>query len=308
MEKLGGIMPPIPTPFHEDYSINEEALRGLVEHLVVGGVHAIIPTGSTGEFARLSMEERKRVLEICLDQVQGRIPVIAGTAAPGTREVIELSRHAEEAGAKGLQIVTPFYGKPNEDELYEHYRLVAESVGIPVLIYNNPGTSGIDMDPKLIARLSEVQNIDGVKEATGDSRRVRQVLSLARDGFTVHAGTDDICLEAFLLGAKGWVSGAANLIPRQCVELYDLAVVKGDFRAAKQAFDKIADLCDFVETTAFVQNIKAGLQILGLDAGPPRPPLLPLGQEGRSEIKSMLDQLGAAPIPAVESKAAAQPG
>ncbi|MEE9247286.1 MAG: 4-hydroxy-tetrahydrodipicolinate synthase [Dehalococcoidia bacterium] len=304
MERFAGIMPPIPTPFNADYSLNTDALRSLVEFLVVEGVHAIIPLGSTGEFARQSIEERKRVLEVCLDQARGRIPVIAGTAAPGTREVIELSRHAERAGARGLQVVAPFYGKPSEDELFEHYRWVAESVGIPILIYNNPGTSGIDMSPPFLARLSEIPNITGVKEATGDPKRVRQILKLAPDGFDVYAGTDDYFFESFLFGARGWVSGSANLVPRRCVELYELAVVKEDFKAAKVAYADIADLCDMMETEAFVQNIKAGLEILGLEAGPPRPPFLPAGPEVRDQIKALLDKLGAGPIPSVTSRAA----
>ena len=295
MTDIHGVMPPIPTPFSADYSVNEEALRSLIEHLVAGGVHAIIPTGSTGEFARLSIEERKRVLEVCLDHVAGRIPVIAGTAAPGTREVVELSRHAEAAGAAALQIVAPFYGTPSEEEIYNHYRQVAESVTIPILIYNNPDTTGIDIGPDLLARLSEIPTIQGVKEASGDSRRIRQIIGLAGDRMAVFAGTDDNVLEAFALGAKGWVAGIANLVPERCVQLYEAAAVQGDFDLGRKLYYEMSDLCDTTESADFVQKIKAGLEVLGIDAGPPRPPLLPTSEANRGRISSMLDQLAASP-------------
>ena len=288
MTDFHGVMPPIPTPFNQDYSINIEALRGLVEHLITGGVHAIIPTGSTGEFARLSIDERKEVLEICLDQTGGRIPVIAGTAAPGTREVIELSAHAESAGAAGLQIVAPFYGRPNDEEILNHYRQVAESVNIPILIYNNPGTTGIDISPALFQRLADIPNISGVKEATGDSRRIRQIINLCGDRLDVYVGTDDNVLEAFALGAKGWVAGTANLLPERCVAMYEAAVVQDDYGTARSMYYEMSDLCDTIESAAFVQNIKAGLEIIGIEAGPPRPPLLPPGDEERQRLRTML--------------------
>lgn len=291
MADFHGVMPPIPTPFAQDYSVNEEGLRGLIEYLIEGGVHAIIPLGSTGEFAKLSMDERKRVLKVSIDQTAGRVPVIAGTAAVATSEVIELSQDAQEAGADGLQIVSPYYGKINETEVFEHFRQIAESVSIPVLIYNNPVTSGIDISPELLSRLSEVPNIEGVKEATSDSRRIRRIISLAGDRLSVFVGTDDNVLEGFALGAKGWVSGTGNLIPRQAVALYEAAVVRNDIEKARALYYEMGDLCDKIETDAFVQNIKAGLEMIGIDAGPPRPPFLPASEEDRQEIRAMLDQL-----------------
>lgn len=291
MADFHGVMPPIPTPFAQDYSVNEEGLRGLIEYLIEGGVHAIIPLGSTGEFAKLSMDERKRVLKVSIDQTAGRVPVIAGTAAVATSEVIELSQDAQEAGADGLQIVSPYYGKINETEVFEHFRQIAESVSIPVLIYNNPVTSGIDISPELLSRLSEVPNIEGVKEATSDSRRIRRIISFAGDRLSVFVGTDDNVLEGFALGAKGWVSGTGNLIPRQAVALYEAAVVRNDIEKARALYYEMGDLCDKIETDAFVQNIKAGLEMIGIDAGPPRPPFLPASEEDRQEIRAMLDQL-----------------
>ena len=203
MTIFDGVIPPIVTPFNDDYSINEDVLRSLVERLIVEGVHAIITTGSSGEFTRLSMEERKRVLEVTIDQAQGRIPVIAGTAASGTLEAIELSTHAESIGAAVLQIVAPFYASLSEDEIYDHYRRIGERVSIPVLMYNNRGLTSIDMSPDLIARLAEIPNVYGIKEATGDSRRMRQIISLAGDRITVFAGVDDNVLEAYELGVWG---------------------------------------------------------------------------------------------------------
>ena len=291
MTIFDGVIAPIVTPFNNDYSIKEDVLRSLVERLIVEGVHAIITTGSSGEFTRLSMEERNRVLKVTIDQAQGRIPVIAGTAASGTLEVIELSTHAESIGAAGLQIVAPFYASLSEDEIYDHYRRIGERVSIPVLMYNNRGLTSIDMNPDLIARLAEIANVDGIKEATGDSRRMRQIISLAGDRITVFAGVDDNVLEAYALGVRGWVAGVANLIPRHCLEFHEAAVVRGDFEAARRLYYQMSDLCDKIETATHVQNLKYGLEVLGVNVGPPRPPLLPIGQEDRELIRAMLDQI-----------------
>jgi 4-hydroxy-tetrahydrodipicolinate synthase len=242
------------------------------------------------------MDERKRVLEICVDQVQGRIPVIAGTAASETRETIELSRHAEAAGASGFQIVAPYYAPINDEEIYAHYQRIGEAVGIPVLVYNNPHSTGIDMSPELIARLSEIPNVEGVKESSRDSRRIRRIISLAGDRMAVYAGVDDNVLEAFALGARGWIAGVANIIPGRCVELYEAVAVRKDLDAGRRIYYEIADLCDKIESRGNAQNVKAALEIMGLEVGPPRPPLLPRGERERAEIRSLMAPVLKVPV------------
>ena len=295
MTIFDGVIPPLVTPFNDDYSINEEVLRDLVDRLVDEGINAVITTGSSGEFTRLSTEERKRVLEVVVDQAGGRIPVIAGTAASGTLEAIELSRHAESAGAAGLQIVPPFYAVLSDDEVYDHYSRIGQAVGIPILMYNNRVLTSVDMSPALIARLAEIPNVDGIKEATGDSRRMRQIITLAGDSITVFAGVDDNVLEAYALGVRGWVAGVANLLPRQCVELHATAVERGDLATARRLYFRMSDLCDKIESDVHVQTLKYGLELLGVKAGPTRPPLLPLSDEDRRQVRSLLDQVVTVP-------------
>jgi 4-hydroxy-tetrahydrodipicolinate synthase len=291
MRVFNGILPPIPTPFHEDYSINEEVLRSLVDHLVAEGVHAIIPTGSSGEFTRLSMDERKRVVEICVDQAQGRIPVIAGTAAAGTEETVELSRHADSVGASGLQIVAPFYAPISDSDVYDHYARIGEAVSIPILVYNNPKNTGIDMSAELIAKMADIPNVEGVKESSRDTMRIRQIIALAGDRIAVYGGVDDYIFEAFALGARGWIAGSANVLPRHCVEFYEALVVRGDLDSARKQYFEIMDLCDKIESRGNPQNIKAALEILGFNVGPPRPPLQRRGKAEIDELRRLMEPL-----------------
>ena len=259
---------------------------------IEGGVHGLIPAGSTGEFARLSVEECKRVFDIVIDETNGRVPVLAGTAAPGTREVIELSRYAEDAGADGLQIVAPFYGRFTEEELYVHFEKVAESVNIPIMVYNNPLKSGNDIKPELLAKLSDIDIIRYVKESSGDVSRIHEIIRLTEGKLTVFIGKDNNMFEAFCLGAKGWVAGIACIIPKLCSELYDLSVEKMELIKAKELYYKILPLGALVESSKSVQYTKKGCEMINLPAGPPRPPFLPLEKHEEEILKETLKKIG----------------
>lgn len=281
MVQLEGVFAVIPTPFTEDEEFDEPTLRRLVDDLLAHGVHGIIPTGSTGEVASLTEAERLQCVEVVMEQVDGRVPVVAGASANSTRDTIRYSRKAEEAGAAGVMIVHPYYCLPSELELERHYRDLAQSIGIPIMIYNNPFTTGVDMKPQQLARLAEAEpNLRYCKESSGDAARVGQILELT-DKLTVLSGWDNLVLEHFLLGAKGWVAGSANLIPREAVELYRLAVVEGDWNQARVLYRRLYALLTILETTGkFVQYIKFGLAERGLSVGPPRRPMLrPEGEE-----------------------------
>lgn len=214
------------TPFKKDGSLDEEALRLNIDWYIEHGAPGVICTGSTGEFDALSDEEIKRVIEVTLDQVNGRVPVIAGTSATSTWKAKELSKFAEDAGADGVMAVPPYYYHPKEDEIIEHYREVAESINIPVMVYNNPWTSKVDMKPQLIARLAEIDNVRYVKESSGDIRRVEQILRLTGEKLTVFCGSDVLPFESFVLGAQGWVSVAANIIPKEAQKLFELVAIE----------------------------------------------------------------------------------
>jgi 4-hydroxy-tetrahydrodipicolinate synthase len=289
MEKWHGVFAVMFTPFEDDESLDEKALRRHIDFLIEEGqVHGIICTGSTGEFASLSDDERKKVVDITLKQARHRVPVLVGTAANSTRHTILYSRYAERAGADGLMIVHPFYCRPDERELYAHYKAVAASVHIPIMIYNNPYTSGVDMKPELLARLVGVKNIEYIKESSEDIKRVGQIRRLCGDQITIFTGCDNTMLESFLMGADGWVSGSANIIPKKCVELYTLAT-SSELEKAKELYYRMLPLGDMLELEGkFIQYLKAGSALLGRPVGKPRRPLLPPPEVDVRRLKEAL--------------------
>lgn len=289
MKKLRGVYAVMLTPFKEDESVDEETLRSLINWLIEKGVHGIICTGSTGEFASLSDEERRSVVDITMEESRGRVPVLVGSAANSTRHTILHSQHAESVGADGLMIVHPYYCRPNEDELYEHYKAVAKSVHIPIMIYNNPATSGVDMRPELLARLAEIDNISYVKEASGDIRRIGQIKRLCGDKITIFVGCDNTMLESWLMGAEGWVSGVANILPEQSIELFELSD-SGEIDRARELYDRMLPLGDMLDLEgSFVQYLKAGSEMLGRPLGKPRRPLLPPGEGDLRRLKKAIE-------------------
>ncbi|MFX1404805.1 MAG: 4-hydroxy-tetrahydrodipicolinate synthase [Promethearchaeota archaeon] len=289
MRSFKGVMPPMITPFDSKYKINEEMLKRLTNYLVESGLHGLVPTGSTGEFSRLTDEERKKVIKTVVDVVNGRIPVIAGTAANRTEDVIALSKYAEDVGADGVMITVPYYGRPTEEELLGYYKDVASSIGVPIVVYNNPWTTGTDLKPDFLAKLTKYENIRHVKEATCDTRRVNQIIRATNGKMAVISGADDNTFESFVAGATGWIAGIANFMPKTCVKLYDLAVEKKKIMEAKELWYKILPIGDIVEGSGkFVQYIKAGVELRGIAAGPPRKPLLPLSATEKETFQKML--------------------
>ena len=289
--KWFGVYAVVCTPFTKDEELDEAALRRHIRFLLDAGVHGIIPTGSTSEFAALSESERKRIVDITIEEVNGKLPVVVGTAAVSTRDTIRYSQYAENAGADGVMIVSPYYCHPTERELYYHYQAVAESIHLPMMLYNNPFTSGVDMQPALIARLAEMDNVSYIKESSGDMRRVSEIMRLCGDKMTVFCGADNLALEMFAIGVPGWVAAPANAIPKQCVQLYELAVVKKDLEKARELYFKMLPYFTALESGQFVQYVKASLEILGHSIGVPRRPLLRPSEEEIEHLKEILATL-----------------
>jgi 4-hydroxy-tetrahydrodipicolinate synthase len=276
MRRFEGVYAVILTPFKQNEDVDEKALASHLEFLIKeGGVHGIIGLGSTAEVFSLRDDERQRVMEMVLAIVDKRVPVLMGASANATRDCIRYAEAAEKAGADGLMLVHPIYCLPQPEELYAHYVDVDKSVSIPIMIYNNPFTTGVDMKPELFARVVEnTRNIRYIKESSGDEARVGQILELLRDTVTVFNGWDNIILEQFLVGARGWVAGSANVIPRQCVQLYQLAVEEQDFVRARKLYRELYAFLTMVEASGkFIQYCKWGLQELGRSVGPCRRPL-----------------------------------
>jgi len=288
-----GVYAVLCTPFTQDDKVDETTLRKHVRYLVdEGNIHGIIPNGSTGEFAALSEAERKAIADIVIDEVAGKVPVVVGTASVSTKETVMYTQHAANGGADGVMIVPPYYCRPNDEEIFGHYKTIAENSDIEIMVYNNPGTSGVDMQPELIARLAEFERISHVKESSGDITRVAAIQRLCSDKMRVFCGCDNLSLEMFIMGAVGWVAPPANMIPQLCVELYELAAVKKDFEKAKELYFKLLPLFTLFETTGqYIQLTKAGLEILGRPFGIPRKPLLPTMDEDKQRLKKILATL-----------------
>lgn len=291
MKKFEGTFVVTVTPFTSDEELDLEALRANVDYYIENGVHGVVVGGSTGEFASLSLQEHKKIIEAVVDRVNGRVPVIAGTGACATRRVIELTKYAKDIGADGAMIIPPFYTKPNENEVFEHFKNIAEAVDLPIMLYNNPWTSKVDMQPTLIAKLAEIDNIQYVKESSGDATRVWKIINLTRGKMTVFCGADNLALELFLMGAKGWICVAANIFPKHTSRLYELAK-ENNIERARALYSELLPLLNFLEETGkFTQLSKAGHEILGRKAGPPRKPLFPADVEEKQKLKGFIEKI-----------------
>ena len=293
MLDIYGIFTVLCTPFTDDDKIDEKALRKHVRYLIdEGGVHGVLPNGSTGEFAALSDEELRQVTDVVIDEVNGKVPVVVGAAAVATRDMIARSQYAQKAGADGIMVVPSYYCHPSDEEIYAHYKALTENVDVPIVIYNNPGTSGVDMQPELVARLAQFDQITHIKESSGDMTRVSEIMRLCGDKITVFCGCDNLALEMFLVGARGWIVPAGNMIPQLCVKLFELAVEQKDVDKAKILYYEMLPLFTMFETTGqYVQLTKAGLDLLGRPYGDPRKPLLTPAVERVQALKEILESL-----------------
>jgi len=285
-----GVFPAIITPFKEDGSLDEEGLRRNIEYLQKSGIAGIVPCGTTGESATLTFEEHKKVVEIAVDCA--KVPVIAGTGSNNTREAIELTRHAAEAGADAALLITPYYNKPNDRGMFEHFKTVAEKCDIPIVLYNVPKRTGIDLKPDMVARLSKIKNIKAVKEASGSPGQVAQIIEqTCGSGFSVLSGDDDLTLPLMALGASGVVSVVANVAPRKTVALVD-AMLSGNLEAARKLHYELLPLVRamFLETNPI--PVKTAHNLIGLAAGPLRLPLAALAPEKEKILAEILEKLG----------------
>lgn len=301
MKKLRGTYTVIVTPFTEDGAkINETMLRWLVDFQISEGIHGIITLASNGEFLSLSDEERHEVARIVVDQADGRVPVVVGTAAESTTDVIRYTKDAESVGADAAMVLTPYYCWIDDNEIFEHYKQIAEAVSLPIMIYNHPASTVLDMKPPLIARMAEIDNISYIKESTTDTRRVYQINDLCGDKITVFAGY--LGYESFMVGAQGWVSVCANILPRKSAKLFELAVDQNDKDAAWDVFKDLVPVIDFLGDHLYVHGMKAAFKMLGRDMGDPRPPRLPMHPKLEAPLRKVMDDLGLfnQELPAVE--------
>lgn len=285
-----GAIVAIVTPFKKG-EVDEEGLRELIEFQIKNGTHGIVPCGTTGESATLSHEEHKRVVEIAIDAVRGRVPVIAGTGSNNTTEALELTRHAKTAGADGALLITPYYNKPTQEGLYQHFKKVAEEIPIPILPYNVPGRTACNMLPETVARLSEIPNIVGIKEATGSLQQISEIIRLCGDKITVLSGDDFTVLPILAVGGKGVISVVSNIVPKDMANLCN-TFESGEYEESRRLFYKLLPLCKamFYETNPI--PVKTALEMMGKISGEFRLPLTPMSETNREKLKSDLTHYG----------------
>jgi 4-hydroxy-tetrahydrodipicolinate synthase len=288
---LKGIYTALVTPF-KDYNVDEEALKQLIGFQLRGGVDGIVPCGTTGEAATLSYEEHVRVVELTVRYVNGAVPVVAGTGSNSTKETIELTESAKKAGADMCLLTTPYYNKPTQEGLYQHYKKVAENVDIPLVLYNIPGRTGINVTPETVARLAEIPNIVGIKEASGSLVQVAEIDRLARGKITIMSGDDNLFLPMMSVGAMGVISVVSNVMPVELKALYRAFMEEKDIGKAKDLNSGLLPLMQamFVETNPI--PVKETLYHMGLIEKEFRLPLCPLSEVNSRSLKSVLKGYG----------------
>jgi 4-hydroxy-tetrahydrodipicolinate synthase len=289
-----GVYPFLVTPFTEDDEVDAARLKSHIDDLVTNGkVHGVTALGSTGEFALMSESERQLVAEVTVDAAGKRVPAVIHTAAIATKVAVALSKHAQRVGADAIIVNPQSYWLPTEDELFGHYAAIARAVDIPVMVYNNPGTTKIDMSPKFIARLNkEFPHFVSVKESSGDIRRVQNILQLTEGRMSVSIGHQSLGLAAFAVGATGWTTGIANTIPNLCVEVFEQVVEKRDLDKGRKAFYRMLPLCDFYAEKSLCRSAKAAADIMDKPLGPPRLPLKRLSEGDYMTLRKLLIECG----------------
>ncbi len=295
------------TPFRADLSLDEEALRRLVQRQTEGGIHFLVPCGTTGENPTLSDLEQRRVVEITLEEATGKVPVLAGAGGYDTRSVAAKAREYEAMGADGILSVTPYYNRPTPEGLYQHYREIARATRLPIIVYNVPSRTGTNVDAKTLAHLAEIDTVIGVKEASGNISQMAAIFQLVPDDFLVLSGDDAITLPLAALGGSGIISVASNVVPFAMARLANLCL-QGDFPGACEVHRRLFPLMevDFIEANP--GPVKAALAMLGLIEPAWRLPMVPPRPESQEKIEAVLVGLGLIPGHAEQPLATASIG
>jgi 4-hydroxy-tetrahydrodipicolinate synthase len=280
----------IVTPF-KNGQVDEDAFRELIEFQIEGGTSAIVPCGTTGESATLSVQEHNRVIDIAVEAVNKRVPVIAGTGGNSTAEAIELTEHAKKAGVDATLQVTPYYNKPSQEGLYQHFKAIAKAVPLPQVLYNVPGRTSVNMLPETVARLAELAEVVAIKEASGDLAQMAEIIQLAGDKVTLLSGDDNVTLPVLAIGGKGVISVAANIVPKDTSAMIS-AWEAGQLDEARRLFYKLFPLCKamFYETNPV--PVKTSLALMGKIQEGLRLPLAPMSSANLERLKKVLSDYG----------------
>ncbi len=278
----------IVTPFNNG-AVDEEKLRELVEFQIAGGTDGIVPCGTTGESSTIDYEEHDRVIRIVVEQVNKRVPVIAGTGSNATHEAIEMTEHAKKLGADGALLVTPYYNKPTQEGLFLHYQAVAKAVALPQILYNVPGRTGVNLLPETVARLAEISNIVAIKEATGSLQQASEVLALCGDKLDVLSGDDFITFPMMACGAKGVISVVANIMPKEVAALVD-AFFAGNMEEARQLHLRLLKISNAMFIEANPVPVKTAVALMGKASDEVRLPLAPMAEGNRAKLAAIMKE------------------
>ncbi|MBW2623820.1 MAG: 4-hydroxy-tetrahydrodipicolinate synthase [Deltaproteobacteria bacterium] len=287
---FSGAMVAIVTPFSNG-KVDEEAFRRLINFQIENGTQAIIPCGTTGESATLSHEEHRHVVEFTIKEVNGRVPVIAGTGSNSTAEAIQMTKHAKEAGADGALMICPYYNKPTQEGLFQHFKAVAEAVSIPIIMYNILSRTGVNMVPETVARLARIENIVGTKEASGDLKQMTEIVELCGMDFDVISGDDPLTLPLLAVGGKGVISVASNVVPKEVADMTS-AFLEGDLARSRDLFIRLQALFRALFLVTNPIPVKMALGFMGMIDPEMRLPLYPMGPAQTEELKKVLADYG----------------
>jgi 4-hydroxy-tetrahydrodipicolinate synthase len=290
MSEFHGVLPALITPFTADGArVDGDALAAIVDRLVSAGVAGLVPGGSTGEFTTLTAEERREVVEVTVEAAAGRVPVVAGTGALSTAETIELSVHAERAGAAAVMVVPPFYDALSWRELLAHYTAVAAHISVPIMYYNLPGASGVTLDAAQLGELRREARVTSLKDTGGDAVAATELVQAGEGAPTLLNGWDTLTFAALAAGVRAVVWGTASIVPEQCVRLHRLLIDEIDLPAARELWARLWPLCSFLESQSYPAAVKAACALIGDATGPTRAPLLALDDGAASQLARHLE-------------------
>jgi 4-hydroxy-tetrahydrodipicolinate synthase len=286
--QIRGIIPPIATPMQANEDLDLPRLKWFIDHQIASGVHGIFVLGTNSEFYALDEKEKQQVIATAVEHVRGRVPVFAGTGAESTREAVRLTQMAEKEKVNGVSVITPYFISPNQQEIFDHYRRIAEHTSLPVVLYNNPATcGGVKIDVDTVARLAQIPNIRAIKDSSGDLQNTNEMIRAVPDTFSVMMGRDTLIFPALMFGAKGAVPATGNIAPQLLVEIYE-KFVRGDIEGSKAAQLRLNPVRMSLTLGTAPGGVKAALQLLGLPIGPCRSPVAPLPPDKLQKMREAL--------------------
>ncbi|MBM3994010.1 MAG: 4-hydroxy-tetrahydrodipicolinate synthase [Planctomycetes bacterium] len=290
--QIRGIIPPVATPMKANEDLDIPRLKWFLDHLIANGVHGVFVLGTNSEFYALDEAEKQLVVATAVEHVKHRVPVFAGTGAETTREAVRLTKMAEKEGADGVSVITPYFVLPSQQEIYDHYRRIAEATKLPVVLYNNPATcGGVKIEPDTVGRLAEIPNILGVKDSSGDLTNTIEYVRVTPDRFSVLMGRDTLIYSAMVLGARGAVPATGNIAPRLLADIYG-CFVRGDLAGSLAAQRKLHPVRMALTLGTAPGGVKAALDCLGLSIGPCRSPVAPLPPDKMQKMRGALQAAG----------------